>query len=81
MMCDFFIVAAHPDDGEVQMGGTIAKLTRAGQRALIVDLCDGEPGCVSNCIPGALKSVTIRDVAQRKRRVTAEVYKLGEGQR
>ena len=49
--------------------------------AIICDLCDGEPACVSNCIPGALKSVTIRDVAQRKRRVTAEVYKLGEGQR
>jgi hypothetical protein len=40
---DFFIVVAHPDDAEVQMGGTIAILTRAGQRALIVDLCDGEP--------------------------------------
>lgn len=37
------IVAAHPDDAEVQMGGTIAKLTRSGQRALIVDLCDGVP--------------------------------------
>lgn len=40
---DLMIVAAHPDDAEVQMGGTIAKLTRAGMRALIVDLCDGEP--------------------------------------
>jgi N-acetylglucosamine malate deacetylase 1 len=40
---DFFVVAAHPDDAEVQMGGTIAKLARAGQHALIIDLCDGEP--------------------------------------
>ena len=40
---DFLIVAAHPDDAEVQMGGTIAKMTHASLRGLIVDLCDGEP--------------------------------------
>ena len=40
---DFLIVAAHPDDAEVQMGGTIAKMTRTNLRGLIVDLCDGEP--------------------------------------
>lgn len=43
MAYDLLIIAAHPDDAEVQMGGTLAKLTHAGQRALIVDLCDGEP--------------------------------------
>lgn len=43
MTFDLLIIAAHPDDAEVQMGGTIAKLTASGQRALIVDLCDGEP--------------------------------------
>jgi N-acetylglucosamine malate deacetylase 1 len=43
MAYNLLIVAAHPDDAEVQMGGTLAKLTRAGHRALIVDLCDGEP--------------------------------------
>lgn len=42
MSYDFFVITAHPDDAEVQMGGTIVKLTGAGQRALIVDLCDGE---------------------------------------
>jgi N-acetylglucosamine malate deacetylase 1 len=40
---DIMIVAAHPDDAEVQMGGTIAKMTASGLKALIVDLCDGEP--------------------------------------
>ncbi len=43
MAYDLLVIAAHPDDAEVQMGGTIAKLTRGGMRALIVDLCDGEP--------------------------------------
>jgi LmbE family N-acetylglucosaminyl deacetylase len=37
------VIAAHPDDAEVQMGGTIAKLTDSGTKVLIVNLCDGEP--------------------------------------
>ena len=43
MAYDVMIMAAHPDDAEVQMGGTIVKLVRKGLRVLIVDLCDGEP--------------------------------------
>ena len=43
MAYDLMVIAAHPDDAEVQMGGTLAKLAQAGQRALIVDLCYGEP--------------------------------------
>lgn len=40
---DALVIAAHPDDAEAQMGGTIALLTDAGQRVLLVDLVDGEP--------------------------------------
>ena len=43
MAYDVLVISAHPDDAEVQMGGTIAKLTDDGQRVLLVDLCDGEP--------------------------------------
>jgi LmbE family N-acetylglucosaminyl deacetylase len=43
MSYDLLIIAAHPDDAEVQMGGTIAKLTAVWHHALIIDLCDGEP--------------------------------------
>lgn len=43
MPYDALIITAHPDDAEVQMGGTIAKLTDKGRSVLIVDLCDGEP--------------------------------------
>ena len=42
-MLDFMVIAAHPDDAEVQMGGTTAKLVGQGRRGLFVDLCDGEP--------------------------------------
>jgi LmbE family N-acetylglucosaminyl deacetylase len=40
---DALVIAAHPDDGETQMGGTLARLADAGQRILLVDLTDGEP--------------------------------------
>lgn len=43
MPYDALVISAHPDDAEVQMGGTIAKLTDAGMRVLLVDMCDGEP--------------------------------------
>ncbi len=43
MAYDALVFAAHPDDAEVQMGGTIAKLTEQGLDVLIVNLCDGEP--------------------------------------
>jgi len=40
---DALVIAAHPDDAEAQMGGTLVKLTRAGHRVLLIDLTDGEP--------------------------------------
>ncbi|TAK65490.1 MAG: GlcNAc-PI de-N-acetylase [Dehalococcoidia bacterium] len=43
MAYDALVIAAHPDDAETQMGGTLAKLADRGQRILLVDLTDGEP--------------------------------------
>lgn len=40
---DILVVAPHPDDAELGMGGTIVKLLRAGWRVGILDLTDGEP--------------------------------------
>lgn len=40
---DAVCVGAHPDDCEIGMGGTIAKMTAAGRRVAIVDLTNGEP--------------------------------------
>ena len=45
---DFMVVSAHPDDAEVQMGGTVVKLVRNGLSGLFVDLCDGEPSDFSS---------------------------------
>ena len=44
MILDVLIFAAHPDDAELSMGGTIAKLTSAGFRIGIIDLSKGELG-------------------------------------
>ena len=40
---EYLVVAPHPDDAELGMGGTIAKLLRAGRRVAVVDLTSGEP--------------------------------------
>jgi bacillithiol biosynthesis deacetylase BshB1 len=39
---DILVFAAHPDDAEIGMGGTIAKHTAVGQRVGIVDLTRAE---------------------------------------
>lgn len=40
---DAVCVGAHPDDVEIGMGATVAKMTRSGLRVAIVDLTNGEP--------------------------------------
>jgi bacillithiol biosynthesis deacetylase BshB1 len=37
------VVAPHPDDAELGMGGTIARLVAEGHDVLVVDLTNGEP--------------------------------------
>lgn len=44
MNLDVLVFAAHPDDAELAMGGTIAKYTAAGLKVGIVDLTRGELG-------------------------------------
>ena len=41
-MKNILIVAAHPDDEVLGCGGTIAKLTSAGNKVIVAFLCDGE---------------------------------------
>lgn len=44
LQLDALIFAPHPDDAEIGMGGTIAKLIAQGKRVGIVDLTRGEMG-------------------------------------
>ena len=42
-MLDVLVIAPHPDDAELGMGGTIALMLRQGLRIGVLDLTDGEP--------------------------------------
>lgn len=48
MILDVLVFAAHPDDAELSMGGTIAKLTNAKYKVGIADLTKGELGTRGN---------------------------------
>ena len=42
-MLDALIIAPHPDDAELGLGGTIAKLIASGWKVGVLDLTSGEP--------------------------------------
>ncbi len=42
-MTQILIVGPHPDDQELGMGGTIARLAEQGHDVLLLDMTDGEP--------------------------------------
>lgn len=42
-MASILVVGPHPDDQELGMGGTIAKLCAQGHRITLLDMTDGEP--------------------------------------
>ena len=44
MKLDVLVVAAHPDDAEISIGGTMLRLSRAGKKVGVVDLTRGEMG-------------------------------------
>lgn len=44
MNLDVLVFAAHPDDAELAMGGTIAKLTKHNSKVGIIDITRGELG-------------------------------------
>ena len=43
MLLDILVIAPHPDDAELGMGGAILKLLAAGKRVGVLDLTSGEP--------------------------------------
>ncbi len=40
---DFLVIAPHPDDAEIGMGGTIMRMIDQGMRVGVLDLTSGEP--------------------------------------
>ena len=44
MKLDCMVIAAHPDDAEISVGGTLLKLAQAGKQVGVVDVTRGELG-------------------------------------
>ena len=42
-MLDALVIAPHPDDAELGMGGTMALMLERGMKVGVLDLTDGEP--------------------------------------
>ena len=51
-MLDVLVIAPHPDDAELGMGGTIAVMLGQGLRVGILDLTNGEPTPLGSPDPG-----------------------------
>ena len=43
IMANILVVGPHPDDQEIGMGGTIARLAHQGHNILLCDVTDGSP--------------------------------------
>lgn len=68
-MIDFLAIGAHADDVEISMGGTVAKLVRAGRAGGIVDLTDasmGTRGTPAERLEEAARAASILGVAFRE---------------
>lgn len=69
MELDVLVFAAHPDDAEISMGGTIAKLSSAGLKVGVIDLSKGEMGTrgsVDTRKAEAQKASAILNITQRE---------------
>jgi bacillithiol biosynthesis deacetylase BshB1 len=65
MKTDALVFAAHPDDAELAMSGTIAKLTKNGLKVGIIDLTRGELGSRGSV-----------DIRQKEASLAAKILKV-----
>ena len=66
---DILAIFAHPDDAELQCGGSLAKAARSGTRVGILDLTRGEAGSTGSPelrAEEAAKSSTLLGIAERR---------------
>lgn len=62
MNVDVVCVGAHPDDIEIGMGATVAKMAREGMRVALIDLTNGEPTPCGTPEVRALEAARAADV-------------------
>lgn len=61
------VVGPHPDDQELGMGGTIARLAEQGHNVLLLDVTDGEPTPFGDPVTRKSEAETARRVLTPKR--------------
>ena len=66
MNLDILVFAAHPDDAEISMGGTIARFTSSGLKVGIIDLTNGEMSTRGNVITRAKEAADASKVLKIK---------------
>lgn len=66
MALDVLVIAPHPDDAELGMGGAIVKFVEEGLRVGIIDLTDGEP------TPYGSPEIRARETAQATKQLGIE---------
>lgn len=68
-MVDVVCVGAHPDDVEIGMGATVARMVRQGMTVALVDLTNGEPtphGTVETRMAEAARAAELLGAAERR---------------
>ena len=68
MKLDVLIFAAHPDDAELSMGGTIAQFTSIGLKVGVVDLTKGEMSTRGNLKIRAMETAAASKILKLKMR-------------
>jgi bacillithiol biosynthesis deacetylase BshB1 len=76
MILDILVFAAHPDDAELSMGGTIARLTSEGFKVGVIDLTRGEMSTMGNVITRSKETSVATKILNIKVR---ENLKLADG--
>ncbi len=68
-MTNILVVGPHPDDQELGMGGTIAKLTEQGHDVLLLDMTNGEPTPHGDPETRAVEAAKAAEILGVKRRL------------
>ena len=63
------VIGPHPDDQELGMGGTIAKLAAQGHDVLLLDITDGEPTPMGDPVTRAEEAARAADILGVERRL------------
>ena len=74
--CDWLVFAAHPDDAELGMGGTLLKAKNRGFEVVVVDWTRGELGTRGNAETRALEAQAASQLMGLRERLNLD---LGDG--